>query len=402
MTTENGTESTVSSVPWDSSTLYIILASSLMGVMGVSLISPILPELRVVFEVSDAQIGLIITVYTLPGIFLTPFLGLIADRIGRRRVMIPLLLAFGAGGAGIAFASTFVEVLLFRFVQGVGASALVTLAVTLIGDFYDGQRQNAVMGVNSSMIGTGAALYPLIGGALAGIRWNAPFLFFGIGILVGIVAVFVLPEPEGRQASDVATYLGRLRAVAVDPQAMAIFAAIFVIFFVFYGAVQTALPLLLSDEFALTSGEIGVILAMVALASAVVSSQYGRISNWRSPTELVALGFIAYGFSLLGVWISPSPVAVGLSLLAFGVGFGIVMPSIDTTMITLVSERLRAGMMGLRTSVLRLGQTLGPISFTYLAETVFASTVAGYRVLIVVFGALVLCSGLVAYPLLRR
>lgn len=402
MSAENATESSGSSIPWESSTLYIILASSLMGVMGVSLISPILPELRAVFGVSDAQIGLVITVYTLPGVFLTPFLGLIADRIGRRRVMIPLLVAFGVGGAGIAFASSFTEVLLLRFVQGIGASALVTLAVTLIGDFYDGQRQNAVMGVNSSMIGTGAALYPLIGGALAGIRWNAPFLFFGIGVLVGIVAVFVLPEPEGRQSSDVATYLGRLRDVAVDPQAMAIFAAIFVVFFVFYGAVQTALPLLLTDEFGLSSGAIGLVLAMVALASAVVSSQYGRISDWRTAPQLVALGFVAYGLSLLGVWLSPSPVFVGVSLLAFGVGFGIVMPSIDTTIISLVSDRLRAGMMGLRTSMLRLGQTLGPISFTYLAETAFASTVAGYRVLIVVFGTLVLCSGLVGYPLLRR
>ena len=145
-------------VPWGSAALYLIFASSLMGVMGVSLISPILPELRGVFEVSDARIGLVITVYTLPGVFLTPFIGLIADRIGRRRVIIPLLFIFGIGGAGIAFAQTFTEVLMLRFLQGIGASALVTLSVTLIGDFYEGAKQNAVMGLNSSTIGTGAAL----------------------------------------------------------------------------------------------------------------------------------------------------------------------------------------------------------------------------------------------------
>jgi MFS family permease len=274
--------------------------------------------------------------------------------------------------------------------------------VTLIGDVYEGARRNAVMGINSSTIGTGAALYPLVGGALAGIRWNVPFLFFGIGILVALVAVFTLPEPEGTESDDIRTYLGGLSGVVTSPEALSIFAAIFVVFFVFYGAIQTALPLLLSDEFGLSSGRIGLTLSMVSLASAVVSSQYGRISEWRSAPELIALGFVAYGCSLLGVWLAPSPVFVGASLLAFGVGFGLVMPSIDTTIVTAVSDQLRAGMMGMRTSVLRLGQTAGPIAFTALAGNVFPTPTAGYRTLLVVCGVAVLTAGAVAYPLLRR
>lgn len=70
--------------------------------------------------------------------------------------------------------------------------------------------------------------------------------------------------------------------------------------------------------------------------------------------------------------------------------------------ITLVSDRLRAGIMGMRTSMLRLGQTLGPVSFTYLAETAFRSPVNGYRHLIIIFGVVILAAGLVVYPLLRR
>ena len=206
---------------------------------------------------------------------------------------------------------------------------------------------------------------------------------------------------ESGDPDDIRTYLGGLGDVVTSPQALAIFAAIFVVFVVFYGAVQTALPLLLSDEFALSSGEIGLTLAMVSLASAVVSSQYGRISEWRTAPELIALGFIAYGCSLLGVWLAPSPVFVGASLLAFGVGFGLVMPSIDTTIVTAVPDQLRAGMMGMRTSVLRLGQTVGPISFTFLAEAFFPTSTTGYRALLVVCGVTVLVTGAIAYPLIR-
>ena len=146
--------------------------------MRVSLISPVLPALRPVFDVSDAEIGLIITAYTLPGIFISPFIGLVADRIGRKRVLVPLLVTFGAAGVGIAFTTDFTLVLGLRFLQGVGASALVTLAITLIGDIYDGTQRNTLIGVNGSVIGTGAAFYPLLGGVLAVLRWNVPFPLF--------------------------------------------------------------------------------------------------------------------------------------------------------------------------------------------------------------------------------
>lgn len=402
METETAEGRTSATIPWDSNALYVIITSSLVGIMGVSLISPVLPELRAVFGVTDGQVGLVITAYTLPGIVLTPFVGLVADRIGRRRAIVPLLFVFGIGGAGVSAATSFDQVLALRFVQGIGASALVTLAVTMIGDFYEGPQRDSVMGLNGSTIGTGAALYPLIGGALASIRWNAPFLFFGVSVLVGVFAAVALTEPETEQSTDVREYLARLGDVALLPEALAIFAAIFAAFFVFYGAVLTALPLLLSDEFGLSAGEIGPVLAMVSVASATVSSQYGRISRWRTAPELVALGFVAYGTSLLGLWLAPSPVAVGVALLAFGVGFGIVMPSVDTTVVTLVSSRLRAGMMGMRTSVLRLGQTLGPVGFTFVAETAFASPVEGYRVLLVVSGTIVILAGCSGYLALRR
>jgi hypothetical protein len=69
------------------------------------------------------------------------------------------------------------------------------------------------------------------------------------------------------------------------------------------------------------------------------------------------------------------------------------MPAIDTTVVTLVDDDLRAGVMGLRTSVLRLGQTVGPVAFTATADIAFESTVAGYRTLLVVAGVVAVVAG---------
>ncbi len=146
-----------------------------MGVMGVSLISPILPELRPAFGISDAEAGLVITAYALPGIFFTPVIGLLADRFGRKQLLIPLLFTYGVAGGAIAFTTDFTIVLILRLFQGLGATALVMLAVTLIGDIYDGTQRDAIIGVNGSMIGIGAAFFPMIGGALGSLGWNIPF-----------------------------------------------------------------------------------------------------------------------------------------------------------------------------------------------------------------------------------
>jgi MFS family permease len=183
---------------------------------------------------------------------------------------------------------------------------------------------------------------------------------------------------------------------------LAIFAALFVTIFVFYGAVITALPLLLSDEFGLGPELIGPVLAVVSLSNAVTASQYGRISQLRSGPELAGLGFVAFGLGLLMVWIAPTILLISVGLLAFGVGVGLFFPSIDTIIITDFSEELRAGVMGLRTSMLRLGQTIGPIVFTGVAEVFFVETVDGYRVILFVAGVIVIGLGSIIYALLRR
>lgn len=389
-------------VPWRSATLYLILASSMMGVMGVTIVSPVLPELRPVFGITDEQVGLVITAYTIPGIFLTPFIGLAADRFGRKTVLVPLLFTFGVGGAAIAFVDAFALVLVLRFIQGVGACGLVMLAITLIGDIYVGTQQRTVIGLNSSMMSSGAAFYPLIGGVFAAIYWGLPFLFFAIGIVVAIVALFVLEEPESEETVDARAYVSRMKTVVLLPEAILIFAANFAVFFIFFGAVVTALPLLLSDEFGLSVSLIGLVLSAVAISSAVVSSQYGRISELQSPSQLLALGFVIFGASFFVVWIAPNAFVVGLGLFSFGLGLGVVMPSVEVTIVTLVSEHLRAGMMGVRTSLIFLGQTLGPVAFTFTAQRFFVETVDGYYALILVSSVIFLVSGMIAYVVLRR
>ena len=67
------------SVPWGSPTLQAILASTFVLPLGVPLLSPVLPVIRDAFAITDARASLLITAYFVPGIALSPLIGLLAD-----------------------------------------------------------------------------------------------------------------------------------------------------------------------------------------------------------------------------------------------------------------------------------------------------------------------------------
>jgi MFS family permease len=388
-------------VPWRSSVFQTVLACSLIGVMGVPMISPSLPALRPIFGVSDAQIGLMITVYTLPGVLLTPFVGVISDNVGRRTIVLPLLFLFGIAGSLIALELPYEIVLVLRFFQGVGASGLMVLAITLIGDFYDGAQRHAVIGINGSAIGIGGATYPLIGGALTSLSWHVPFMFFGVSLIVGTLAIFTLEEPDIDAETDLRAYARRTARAILMPKALGVWLSAFSTFFLFYGAILTSLAFLLSDVYGFSPGQIGLLFSLFSASNATLASQYGKLTRRFPPTRLIALGFLTFGASLIGIRFAGTPWLIGPMLVGCGLGFGMIMPSLDTTATGMASEQLRASMLGVMTSMLWLGQTVGPFAFTRFAGG-FANTSNGYRFMLLAAGTLAVLAAVTGLGLMVR
>ena len=75
--------------------LHIIFCVTLVGVMGVASITPAFPAIIRYFEITPLQVGWLIVVFTLPGVVLTPLTGILADRYGRKLILVPSLFLFG-------------------------------------------------------------------------------------------------------------------------------------------------------------------------------------------------------------------------------------------------------------------------------------------------------------------
>ncbi|MGD2123664.1 MAG: MFS transporter, partial [Gemmatimonadota bacterium] len=140
--------------------LNIIFGVTLLAVLGVSSIAPVFPTVARELDVAPEAVGLLITVFTMPGIILTPIFGILADRFGRKKILVPALLLFSLAGSSCSLARDFELLLLLRFLQGVGAASLGSLNATLIGDLFSGRRRTEAMGYNASILSVGTAIYP--------------------------------------------------------------------------------------------------------------------------------------------------------------------------------------------------------------------------------------------------
>ena len=157
--------------------LQVIFGVTLIAVLSVSSITPAFPSIMQEFNITPGQVGLLITFFTLPGVFLAPVLGVLADRLGRKRILVPSLFLFALAGAACAFTRDFNLLLVLRIFQGIGGASLGSINTTLIGDLYSGPRRAEAMGLNASVLSIGTGSYPAIGGALAVFGWNYPFFY---------------------------------------------------------------------------------------------------------------------------------------------------------------------------------------------------------------------------------
>jgi len=340
--------------------LQIIFGVTLLAVMAVSSIAPALPAIVRDLGISKLQVGLLITAFTLPGMVLAPFLGVLADRFGRKRILVPSIFLFGLAGTACALTRDFNTLMVLRVSQGVGGAALGSLNVTIIGDLYSGRRRTAAMGLNASVLSIGTASYPLIGGALALLAWSYPFYLSLAAIPLGLIVLTALRNPEPRSKEGLKDYLGGTWGYLKNLKVAALFSAGVLTFIILYGAYLTYFALLLDESFHVSAFTIGLVMSVMALTTAIVSSQLGRISAWFSEVTLIKASFAIYALALALIPLMPSLWLLLIPVMIFGIAQGVNLPSILTLVAGLAPMEYRAAFMSINAAMLRLGQTVGP------------------------------------------
>jgi ACDE family multidrug resistance protein len=376
--------------------LWVILASATLTVMAGSVISPVLNLMTEGLGVGAGSGRIIITTHGIMIAICSPAVGLLIDRIGVRRPFILGLILYGlAGGSGLIIDDYWL-LITSRILLGISVAAIFTSITVIILNLYAGDERNKVMGWRGGCNSIGGVTYPLLGGFLGTFSWHLPFAAYLIGLPLASLALITVPEFQRstvRQAgSPVSKQESTFSIIRNTPALFIPYVLIFLSNILLY-ALIVFLPNLV-EQFGITNPfYVGTFISAVGLVGGVTSLMYGRIRKRLSYRAIVfsALALWTAGFTLISqafaIWV------IFLSIALFGVGMGMVMPSVLVWVGELVPSSFRGRMTSYITTFSYTGQFLSPIILSPIASSLgldapFLAVGATCALLLILFLAL--------------
>jgi len=338
--------------------LLITCLTSLPAIAIVSLVPAIPLLLRQFSSVPNASV-LVPLIVTAPGICITllsPLAGLLADKFGRRNMVLGALVLYALAGSGPLFLDSIYAIIGSRLVLGVAESVLVTVGYALISDYYPPDERRKWLALQAALGSVIGALLTFSGGLLADISWRGPFTIYLAAIPILVASLVFLWEPTGHaeeepvHGSDGRFPWASMAAVAL----LTLFGAT-----LFYGyIIQIGITL---DRLGLTdSGGIGMISGIAALAVILGAA----LSRWVVKLDAGVRFFIVFGvigLGLIGIGVARSWQVAGAAAFLQQFGAGMLIPTLVAWAHSFVSFEHRNRGTGVWAASFFLGQFTCPL-----------------------------------------
>jgi MFS family permease len=377
--------------------LAIAIAVGSMGTLGFSITAPLLPDLADAFGVSRGAIGLVQAAVSVPGVLFSAIIGYLADRLGRRRVVLVSLLIFSTFGLAGFVARSFWGLIAVRFLQGVGTSGILGLGIVLVGDRFSGPERTKAMGINLTGLTVVNILGPMASGLLATGGTFRPFLIFIIGYPLALWASRIPRDKPQRAAESPLRHARDAVATMRRNRTLTDFAGVLVTtigaVIVLHGLGLTTTPLFLDEEFGAGVALRGAVVATFQVGTIVTAIRIGWFRDRYGASRVLTVGFglMALGAAFAGA--APGVWAVAGGLMVSGIGFGLFTPLAQEFAARVGTGVYRGVTVLTWVTVVRFGQLIGPPFGSFLTDSAgprvtFAVAAAGMALLTVSWGPL--------------
>ena len=362
--------------------LAFIFLTLFIDMIGFAIIIPVMPQL--IMELTGEPLaqaarygGLLLLLYAVMQFFMSPVIGALSDRFGRRPVLLLSLLGYAIDYTIMGLAPVLSWLVVGRLFSGAFAATYAT-ANAYVADVSTPEKRAGNFGIMGAAFGLGFIIGPVIGGFLGEMSPRAPFFAAaGLALVNFLYGFFILPEtlpPEKRRRLDWrrANPIGGLLRMRLQPVVIGILGALFLI-----QLSHMSLPAVWSyfsiAQFGWSERDIGFSLAYVGLTSAMVQAGLTRkLAPLLGETRMAAIGIAAMAASLLAYAFAQAgwQIYAALTLGALG---GFIMPSFMAVMSKKLPENEQGELQGAIASIQAIVMIVTPIGatqiFAYFTET---------------------------------
>ncbi len=343
----------------------VLVGSMFISMMGMGLVTPFLPSYATHMGASGLQVGLIQSAFNITGIFTLLHVGRLSDRYGRKPFLSGGLIVLAIASFGLMSATDPKHLILWRFIQGLGASAHLPIAQACLGDITPKGSEGKWMGYFNAVLFAGLGAGPLLGGLITDVfDMQMSFLVMaGLNILGLIATLVFLKEMPRKTAAPGSTSLISLLKNRVMQG---------VFFYRLSLGIGTAslmafVPLFADTKLGLSSLLIGIVLASRAPVS-VIQTYTGALADrldrramviWGGVVTIIvtALLPLATGFwTLLAIYV----------VILIGQAFGI--PAATTYVVHGGRQYGMGASMTLFMLAMQIGNGTGPIALGWISD----------------------------------
>ncbi len=363
--------------------LIFIFVTVLLDCFAFGLIIPVLPHLIESFlggDVSRAAVwyGFFSTAYMVMQFFFTPVQGTLADRFGRRPVILLSNLGLGLDFLLMALVNTLPLLFIGRIISGITAASFST-SYAYVADVTPPEKRAASYGMLGMAFGIGFVVAPAIGGFLGGINLRLPFWVAVVMCLTNFLyGFFVLPEslPSEKRSARFewahANPLGALKLLRRYPQVLGLVGVLFLIALA-HMVYPTTFVLYADYRFGWGPQMVGYTLALVGVLSIIVQGGLikkivGLLGERRALLLGLAcgtLGFMLYALAPTGYWFWAAMPIAAL--------WGIANPAAQALVSHQVDPREQGRLQGAIASLSSIAGIIAPTLFTRLLALVTES-----------------------------
>lgn len=348
---------------------FMVGFAAFLGPFTQTVYAPILPELGGALRTTPFLINLSISIFTLVLAFMQLIYGPLVDRSGRKRTLLAGLAIYIVASLGCFLADRIETLLAFRALQAVGIAAGAVVAVTVIGDRFEGAARGRAMGSFQMMLALGPVVGPVVGG-FVGEHLDFHYVFLLLA-LVGAAALLsnAIWLRETRPAGEPrAFHPAQYLEVLGNRQGLAIMLLSFVQYYAFYNYL-VFMPRVLDAVYGLSASEKGLVFLPLSVAVVIGSYVGGRLLGHWLPRPMLLITALLNALSLL-LFVAVAPlslVALVVAVTAFGLFLGLSLP-VQTSLLMDLYQHNRATAVGSYNFFRFMGMATGPVLGSWLFQ----------------------------------